>query len=227
MELKIIGAGFPRTGTTTLKIALEQLGFFKTYHFKDLMMNPASVTYWNELENKGDTNFEALFDGYVATVDFPGYPYYKILLEKYPNAKIILTKRDFEAWYASTQKTIAKVGPETISSRPELASKLATNKRLWDTQECFKFFKNTYIKKQFGNQFDSRSMAEKVFYDHIREVIAFVPKEQLLVYDVREGWEPLCSFLSVPIPAEEFPHLNKGENFKDMLEHMISEAAKG
>ncbi|MBZ0327338.1 MAG: sulfotransferase family protein [Altibacter sp.] len=227
MELKIIGAGFPRTGTTTLKIALEQLGFQKTYHFKDLMANPSVVNYWNELEKTGATNFDALFDGYVATVDFPGYPYYKVLLKKYPDAKVILTKRDFDAWYASTQKTIAKVGPETISSRPELAAKLDTNQRLNDTQECFKFFKNTYIRKQFDDQFDTRSVAEKVFHEHIQSVIDFVPQKQLLVYDVTEGWAPLCAFLSLDIPKTDFPHVNKGENFNDMLEHMLAEAAKG
>ena len=89
MLIKIIGAGFPRTGTTTLKKALETLGYNKTYHFKDLIANPKKLKYWQELENKGLTNFDALFDGFQATVDFPGYPYYKILLKKYPNAKVL------------------------------------------------------------------------------------------------------------------------------------------
>jgi len=227
MSIQIIGAGFPRTGTTTLKIALESLGYAKTYHFKDLMMRPAYVAHWNELEHTGTTDFDALFDGYAATVDFPGYPYYKIMLERYPDAKVILTKRDFEGWYASVKKTIWLVGPHTITSRPKYLFNMLFNKRMRDTYRCFKFLRGVFFNKQFNHQFDDKAVAESVFNNHIAAVTAAVPKEQLLIYDVRDGWEPLCTFLSLEVPKADFPHVNKGENFHDMVEHMLREAAKG
>jgi hypothetical protein len=200
MSLKIIGAGFPRTGTTTLKQSLELLGFEKAYHFKDLLANPDNLKYWQALENTGQTDFEKLFDGYQASVDFPGYPYYKLLMKQYPEAKVILTLRDFESWYVSNYTTIWQVEP---------------------ANDCLEFMRNTYLIKQFNNNFASKEFAEKVFHAHNNEVIEFIPKEQLLVYEVKDGWEPLCNFLNRPIPKETFPHLNKKEDFSAMVRKML------
>jgi Sulfotransferase domain len=227
MEIKIIGAGFPRTGTTTLKQALELLGFQKTYHFKDLIAQPEKLKYWQDLEKFGDTNFDLLFDEYQATVDFPGYPYYKILFEKYPNAKVILTKRDVDDWYESTYKTVWQAGPQTFGAKLVLLSKMMVNARLRNTFMCIKFMRKTYLNKQFSGNFISKAYAIEVFEQHINEVSYFIPKNQLLVYDVQEGWEPLCNFLEVDVPKEPFPHLNKKENFHQMVAGMIENAAKG
>ena len=226
MSIRVIGAGFPRTGTTTLKKALEQLGYDETYHFKDLIAKPKKLKYWKELEHDGQTDFETLFDGYQATVDFPGYPYYKILLQKYPNAKVVLTKRDFESWYESTSKTIWKAGPQTVLAKVALLSKMIFSESLRDTFKCIKFMRSTYLGKQFGSNFASKSNAETVFFNHIKEVSEYVPKEQLLVYEVAEGWQPLCDFLNVDIPNEPFPHLNKKEHFHEMVKGMIKDASK-
>ncbi len=226
MELKIIGAGFPRTGTTTLKKALELLGFEKTYHFKDLIAAPERLKHWIELEEIGDTDFDLLFEGYQATVDFPGYPYYKILLKKYPQAKVILTKREVNAWYESTYKTVWQAGPQTVGAKIILLVKMLVNTRLRNTFMCIKFMRKTFLKKQFNGNFNTKELAVKVFEEHIQEVCAFVPKSQLLVYDVKEGWEPLCRFLALEIPEEPFPHLNKKEHFHEMVAGMIENAAK-
>jgi len=203
MALQIIGAGFPRTGTTTLKKSLETLGFEKAYHFKDLIANPSKLVHWEEIENEGQTNFEQLFEGYKASVDFPGYPYYKILMNTYPDAKVILTIRDFEGWYESNFNTIWKVEP---------------------TNDCLKFMHNTYLVKQFNNKFCSKDIAEEMFHSHNNEVIKFVPKDRLLIYEVKDGWEPLCSFLKLTVPKEPFPHLNKKENFSEMLDKMLGKS---
>jgi hypothetical protein len=226
MSIKIIGAGFPRTGTTTLKKALETLGYKDTYHFKDLIANPKKLKYWKELENNGNTNFEELFNGFQATVDFPGYPYYKILLEKYPDAKVILTKRDFEKWYESTLKTVWKAGPQTVLAKVTLLAKMIFNSKLRDTFKCIKFMKSTYLIKQFDHNFTSKENAKNVFYKHIEDVKTHVPENNLLIYDVAEGWQPLCAFLELPLPKEDFPHLNKKEDFHEMVKGMIKEAAK-
>lgn len=227
MSIQIIGAGFPRTGTTTLKSALQTLGYNDTYHFKDLIANPHTLKYWQELETTGNTNFDALFDGYKATVDFPGYPYYKIIMERYPDAKVILSKRDFEKWYESVSKTIWKAGPQTVFAKIMMLLKMIFNKNLRNTFKCIKFMRKTFLVKQFDGQFESKSKAKEVFNNHIEDVIAYVPKEKLLVFEPSQGWEPLCAFLNLPIPKDDFPHLNKKEHFHEMVKGMIKDASKG
>ncbi|MEP2935604.1 MAG: sulfotransferase family protein [Gilvibacter sp.] len=226
MSLKIIGAGFPRTGTMTLKNALETLGYTKTYHYIDLIADAKRLKYWQDLENKEDTNFDALFKGFQASVDFPGYPYYKILLKKYPDAKVILTHRDFEQWYESTQKTIWKSANKPLIERIKLFKRKLLSKNLRAIFRCIAFMRKVYLYGQFENRFDSKQYAKKVFYKHIEEVKDHVPKKQLLVYDVAQGWEPLCEFLNLPIPTEAFPHLNKKEHFHNMVKAMIKTASK-
>ena len=226
MSIKVIGAGFPRTGTMTLKKALEILGYNKTYHFKDLVANPNKLHLWQDLEENGETNFEELFEGCQATTDFPAYPYYKILLKKYPDAKIILTKRNVDDWYKSTHSTIWKSGPQNIFTKTMLKIKMSFNPKLKQTFDCIKFMKSTYLAKQFDDQFDTPEYAKKVFKKHIQDVTEYVPEQQLLVYEVTQGWGPLCNFLSIDIPSEPFPHLNKKENFHQMVKRMIKDAAK-
>lgn len=227
MSIKIIGAGFPRTGTTTLKKALETLGYKDTYHFKDLIANPKKLKHWKELEESSNTNFEQLFDGFQATVDFPGYPYYKILMDKYPDAKVILTKRDVDKWYESTLKTVWKAGPQTVLAKIVLLSKMIFNTSLREIFLCIKFMRKTYLKKQFNNNFASEANAKAMFFKHIEDVKKHVPENKLLIYEVSDGWQPLCDFLDKPIPDEAFPHLNKKENFHEMVKGMINDAAKG
>jgi len=227
MSIKVIGAGFPRTGTTTLKSALQTLGYNETYHFKDLIAKPDKLKHWQELENNGTTDFQALFKGYEATVDFPGYPYYKILMEQYPDAKVILSKRDFDKWYESVNKTIWKAGPQNILAKIVLLIKMSFNQNLKKTFKCIKFMRNTFLIKQFGGQFESKEVAKEIFEKHIEDVISYVPKDKLLVFEPSEGWQSLCEFLNHPIPKEDFPHLNKKENFHKMVKGMIKDASKG
>ena len=104
MSLKVIGAGFPRTGTTTLKRSLEILACDRVYHMKELLVNPDRLVYWKELSDTGTTDWDALYDGFDATVDFPGYPWYREHLKQYPDAKVILTVRDFDSWYKRLAK---------------------------------------------------------------------------------------------------------------------------
>ncbi len=86
--------------------------------------------------------------------------------------------------------------------------------------------RKTFLNKQFNNNFSSKSNAEKVFFEHIDDVINHVPKNQLLIYEVSDGWQPLCDFLEIQIPSEPFPHLNKKEDFHEMVKNMIKDASK-
>ncbi len=222
MSLKVIGAGFPRTGTTTLKRSLEVLGVAdKCYHMKELIVNPEKLPLWHRLEETGDTDWDTLYDGYQATVDFPGYPWYREHMAQYPDAKVILTVRPFEAWYKSIHTTIWQAGPQTVPQKLQMMARLATNPRLRKVVSCIKFAKRTLWNRQFKGHFLDKTFVEQEFNRHIEEVKEYVPADKLLVYDVREGWEPLCDFLGVQNPGEPLPHLNKKENFKTMLAELM------
>jgi hypothetical protein len=221
MSIKIIGAGLPRTGTNTLKDSLEKLGYRKTYHMKELLFNPDYLHYWLTLEQTGNTDWDVLYDGCQATVDFPGYPWYKEHMKRYPDAKVILTVRSFESWYTSIYSTIWQAGPQNLPQKLRMILKLIFNPRLMKVSKCVKFAKRRIFKVHMEGKFADKAFAEQVFNKHIADVKAFVPADKLLVYDVSEGWGPLCNFLGVPVPNEPLPHLNKKENFKEMLAQIM------
>lgn len=217
MSIKIIGAGLPRTGTNTLKDSLEKLGYVKTYHMKELLVNPDTLHYWKTLEQTGSTNWDELYNGFVATVDFPAYPWYKEHMKRFPDAKVILTVRPFENWYSSIQSTIWQAGPKNILEKIVKLTKMLFNPRLKKVSMCVKFAKRMIFKEHFQGKFEDKAFVEKMFHQYIADVKANVPADKLLVYEVSDGWGPLCNFLGVPEPSEPIAHLNKKENFKEML----------
>ena len=221
MSIKIIGAGLPRTGTNTLKESLEKLGYMKTYHMKELLVHPENLPYWTSLKETGTTKWDELYNGFQATVDFPAYPWYKEHMKRYPDAKVILTVRPFEKWHSSVFSTIWQAGPQTLPQKLAMLSKLLFNPRLRSVIKCVKLAKEMIFKVHFQGKFEDKGEAEKIFNKHIADVKAYVPADKLLVYDVSEGWGPLCRFLGVPEPNEALPHLNKKENFKEMLGHLM------
>ncbi len=206
MPLKVIGAGFGRTGTLSLKIALEQLGFAKCYHMTEVFAKPNHIKLWDAAARGEPVDWEALFQGYLATVDWPGCNFYQEYHRLYPEAKVILTVRDPERWYDSVRQTIFPMKEAfpawIVPFLPRLHWFLRMVKRLiWENV--------------FRGRFDDRAYAIEVFNRHIEAVKRVVPKDQLLVYEVREGWGPLCSFLGVPVPENQpFPHVNDTAEFQ-------------
>lgn len=221
MSIKIIGAGLPRTGTNTLKASLEKLGYNKTYHMKELLVHPENLHYWTTLKETGTTRWDELYNGFQATVDFPAYPWYKEHMKQYPDAKVILTVRPFDKWHSSVFSTIWQAGPQNLPQKLAMLSKLLLNPRLRSVIKCVKLAKEMIFKVHFQGKFEDKAEAEKIFNKHIADVKAYVPADKLLVYDVSDGWGPLCRFLGVPEPNEALPHLNKKENFKEMLGHLM------
>ena len=221
MSIKVIVAGLPRTGTNTMKTSLEMLGFGKAYHMKELLVHPNNVHFWQTLKSTGTTDWNNLYEGYQATVDFPAYPWYKQHMKQYPDAKVILTVRPFEKWYTSIYSTIWQSGPQTFQQKMAMMSKMLFNARTRSVVKCIKLAKEMIFEVQFQKRFEDKVFAEEVFNKHNEDVKAYVPAEKLLVFDVTEGWEPLCDFLGVPEPDEPFPHLNKKENFKVMVAELM------
>lgn len=221
MSIKIIGAGFPRTGTNTLKESLEKLGYVKTYHMKELLVQPQNLHYWETLSKTGTTNWEELYKGYQATVDFPAYPWYKEHMKQYPDAKVILSIRPFEKWHESVYTTIWQAQNPSEEQKKEMGQKMAENPRLQLSMQCVQFAKKIIMDDHFQGRFLDKAFAEEVFNKHNEEVKAYVPAEKLLVFDVSEGWGPLCKFLGVTEPAEPLPHTNKRENFREMIAELM------
>lgn len=211
MSIKVIGAGLGRTGTLSLKTALQQLGFDKCYHMQDLMANPSQLKYWEQLENGEEPDWDDLFKGYQAAVDFPPCAYYKQMMKKYPDAKVILTLRDADKWYVSAYNTIYQ--------HPEGFGKIFLKfiglfvPQVRGFQNIITWAAGTIWQKMFNGKFEDREYAKSVFNKWNEEVIRTVPKEKLLVFESKHGWEPLCKFLGVPVPAEPYPRVNDTQEF--------------
>lgn len=216
MSLQIIGAGFGRTGTLSLKMALEELGFGPCYHMFELLQNPAQVRVWEDALQGGLPDWEELFLHYPSTVDFPACLYYKELLARYPEAKVILTVRDPERWYASARNTIFR----GMSFRKALKTTLSIPFSA-HIRALFRIaLHNARLlnRRTFGGKMRNKEHTIGVYQRHIEEVKRFVPASQLLVYEVAEGWVPLCRFLGVDIPATPFPKANEGNDFRTLIE---------
>ena len=207
MALKVIGAGFGRTGTASLKGALEELGFDKCYHMQEVFRNPDHAPIWQAAAEGESVDWDALLEGYQATVDWPGCTFYQELMGRYPDAKVLLNVRDPDAWYKSMINTIYRVSKPRFPAllAPLFVPRLRRFIRMSRTVLWQKTFDRT--------RFEDKAYALKVFNDHIAEVKRVVPAEKLLVYEVTEGWEPLCAFLEVPVPDKPFPHLNDSAAF--------------
>ena len=204
--LKVIGAGFGRTGTASLKGALEDLGFAKCYHMQEVFRNPTHAPIWRAAAEGKPVDWDALLEGYQATVDWPGCTFYRELLARNPDAKVILNVRDPDAWYKSMTNTVYR------ASRPSFPRSLVP----LFVPRLRRFIRMVQVliwQKTFDNRFDDKAYAVKVFNDHIEEVKKVVPADKLLVYEVKQGWEPLCDFLEVPVPDKPFPRLNDSAAF--------------
>ena len=195
MALKVIGAGLGRTGTLSLKLALEHIGFAKCYHMSEMIVNMREhLPLWNE-SAKGNPQWDAIFEGYQSTTDYPACSLWRELAAKYPEAKIILTVRDADKWFDSSAATVFS---------PEHRERFEGNAAMTE------FFRLTVFGDLEGRLGDRAKMVE-FFNRWNQSVIDDVPPERLLVYRAGDGWEPLCNFLGVPVPPEPYPRVNSRE----------------
>lgn len=203
--MDVIGAGFGRTGTLSFKVALEQLGFAPCYHMEDTVTAAGHLDAWSALASGGDVDWRALFDSYRATADFPACLYYREQLEAFPTARVVLTVREPSGWAASVEAL--RAFNLQLRARPDMQS--PTISRWGETID-------TLVWDPLGD-IDDLGNLERHFENHIAAVCATVPSERLLVFDVRDGWAPMCEFLDVPVPTAPFPHANERGALDDML----------
>jgi hypothetical protein len=216
--LRIIGAGFGRTGTLSLRAALLRLGFGPCDHMHEAFEHPARFTHWYEALARSragqPVDWRPLLDGYRATLDWPAAYFWRELAAAHPDAKVILTVRDPERWYASTERTIFRLRNADATPWGRAARSLFAL-AVPAMQDGYRVVDEVIWDGTFGGRFADRRHALEVFARHTRDVVETVPPERLLVFDVRQGWEPLCAFLGVPVPqGEPFPHVNDEASFR-------------
>jgi hypothetical protein len=207
MSIKVIGAGWGRTGTLTLKTALEKLTGGACYHMVEVLENPQNrnhVLVWQDAADGKPVDWEQLLQNYTAVVDWPGCNYWRELMATFPDAKVVLTVRSFESWYNSVNSTIKHFW--ILSANPPWLAPPRLRKTLH-------FLQTTVADRIFQNRFHEREFARSLWEAHIEDVKRSVPADRLLVYEVRQGWEPLCKFLNLPVPNVPFPNSNNNEEF--------------
>ncbi len=208
MALSVIGAGFGRTGTLSLKGALETLGFNPCYHMMEVMQHGFGGI-WNDIAHGGTPDWEAVFKGYQATVDWPACNYYRELADLYPDAKVLLSLRDADKWYDSCQNTIFRaMRMEHADAPPNLKTQMSMARKL-------------VVENTFGGNIDDRAHCIAVYNRHNETVRQVIPKDRLLVFQPSDGWDPLCAFLGVPVPEAPYPRVNTTEEFQQHFKQVV------
>lgn len=205
MALEIIGSGFGRTGTTTLKGALERLGFATCHHMVEVFANPGSAAQFSAAARREKIDWDALFAGYRSQLDWPACHFWRELAAHFPKAKVLHTVRETpEAWYKSFAGTILNVLKSPPPPDPNLRAQ-------WQMAQ------DIITDQTFQGALDDPKVAMDVYRRREAEVRAAIPPDRLLVYNVSEGWEPLCKFLGVPVPGEPMPKTNTTDDFMAMF----------
>jgi hypothetical protein len=205
--MDVIGAGFGRTGTLSLKAALEQIGFGPCAHMVPLIEDQDQARKWLDAAHDVPGALDAATAGFRSTVDWPGAYFWRELVERHPAAKVVLTVRDPEAWYESTSRTIYPAAMKALD-RPEMPPFVRmVHAVVWDGT--------------FKARFADKDFAIGVFEEHNEAVRRAVPAERLLEFEVKQGWGPLCDFLGVPAPAGDFPRLNDTAAFQARLSGVL------
>jgi hypothetical protein len=213
--MQLIGAGLPRTGTLTQKLALEQLGLGPCYHWVNVLADLDQVAFWNRALD-GEADWAEIFDGHRSTADWPGGYFYRELMDFYPDAKVLLSVRDPEAWERSFRQTIWTMShgetlmPLVSKARAQIDPRWErylqlVDRMFWGPQGTFA-----------AGHAEPAQMIEQA-NAHNEAVKRAVPPERLLVWEVGEGWGPLCEFLGVEVPAGPLPHENEREAFVERV----------
>ncbi|MFC4308514.1 sulfotransferase family protein [Steroidobacter flavus] len=188
MTLSVICAGYARTGTTSLGNALEQIGCGPCYTMGHVGIgSPWQTAQWEAALEGREVDWDRVFEGHRSVAALAGTLFYRQLAEKYPDAKVILTVRDPEAWFDSTT---AMLGSSLLPALEEFP---------------FRHLLMKVYRAAYGERFDDHDALIATFHKHNAEVKEYFSSDRLLVFDVRQGWGPLCEFLGVTVPETPFP----------------------
>jgi len=202
VALSVIGAGFGRTGTLSLKVALEKLGVGPCYHMLEVIQKPEHAAVWNRAADGGEVDWDWLLADYRSAVDWPACSFWREFAELWPEARVVLTVRDPERWYASAHGTIYQAMTQMSAElSPAARAQLSLARKI-------------VLDRTFGGRFEDRDHAIEVYLRHNEEVERAFGPERLLVYEVAQGWQPLADFLGRRVPDEPFPRVNTTDQFQ-------------
>jgi hypothetical protein len=193
MSLRVIGAGFGRTGTDSMREALNILGFGPCHHMVEVNGNDDQRRLWRALAKGAPPDWDRLFEGYASCLDWPSAYYWREISAHYPDARVILTLRSADSWWESFEKTILRASVQ--GTDPDSLSRVLL------------------MAKVFDGRIEDRAHAIARFEANTREVVATVPADRLLVFELGDGWEPLCRHLGVPVPDQPYPNRNNTADF--------------
>ncbi|MQA01166.1 MAG: sulfotransferase family protein [Dehalococcoidia bacterium] len=212
--MRVIGVGFGRTGTLSLKSALEELGAGPCFHMMDLITGERrdrDLPHWGRVANGDLVDWNEVFEGWEATVDWPGAARWEELIEAFPDASVLLNVRDFDGFYKSCANTILAAKEGAIAgtlakdaNRPPPAPELLTviEKLIWEGD--------------FRGRFADKEWVRRMYYDRIEAIKATVPPERLTLWNLGvDGWAPLAEMLDVEAPDKEFPRLHDTNEFRN------------
>jgi hypothetical protein len=200
MEIAVVGAGVGRTGTHSLKLALEQLLDAPCHHMLEILGDPTQIPTWIDAIEGRPVDWSAMLARYRAIVDWPGGAFWPELSAAYPDALVLLSVRDPEGWYRSASNTIFLTFD---NMPPEVAPWLEAVRKL--------------LRDRFSDRFDDPTAMMDAFTRHNDAVRAAVPADRLLEWSLGDGWEPICERLGLPVPAEPFPVTNTTDEFREMI----------
>jgi hypothetical protein len=198
-EIRVVGAGLGRTGTFSLKLALERLLGAPCYHMKEVFERPADVPLWHAAARREAVDFHKMFEGFAAVVDWPAAAFWPELSAAFPDALLVLSLRDADSWWRSATRTIF----EGFRKEPGPGDNLA-----------WRAMMTAVLAERFTSNFLDEAAAKAAFNRHVESVRKKAPAGRLLEWRSADGWGPLCAALGVPVPAGPFPHANTTEEFR-------------
>jgi hypothetical protein len=200
MEIAVVGAGVGRTGTHSLKLALEQLVGAPCHHMMEMLGDPAQIPAWTDAIEGRPVDWAGMLANYGTIVDWPGAAFWRELSAANPDALVLLSVRDPESWYRSASNTIFlafdNMPPEV---KPWMESV------------------RTLLRDRFSDRFEDPTAMMDAFVRHNDAVRAEIPADRLLEWTPGDGWEPICERLGLPVPAEPFPLTNTTSEFREMI----------
>lgn len=201
MSLKVIGSGFGRTGTMSMKLALEALGLGRCHHMGELYAQDWQVPHWHAAARGEPVDWKGLLNGYGACIDWPSAHFWREIATVFPDAKIIHTVRTPESWWESYSETIMKFIDVGVTMPEGVVREMSR----WSVE--------VIGRQTFGSDFTDREAGIRAFNNRLAEVRETVPEHRLLVFEVSQGWQPLCDFLGLPLPDAPFPRANDRSDF--------------
>ena len=200
MSLQVVGAGLGRTGTASLKGALERLLGGKCHHMFELIQHPDEIPVWTRAAEGQVPDWSHFLRDYTALVDWPGCSFWPELADAFPSAIVLLSVRDLDAWYDSAEATIFH---RTIHNPGPVSEEDDPHGYMW----------RAILRNRFVTDLADRGAAIAAAGEHNQAVIDTIPAERLVVWSPGDGWEPICEALGLPVPDEPFPHSNSKAEF--------------